>query len=126
MYELLSVSVQSIDELLNLPLCKRLIELFEFSPLLTRDFSALSTGETRKLLLIRALIAEPDLLILDEPFDGLDSNMQQKLAELITELHTDICMVLVINRWSEIPPFVTHYGLVSQGDYSLLSQQKIR
>lgn len=114
-YELLSVSVQSIDELLNLPLCKRLIELFEFSPILTRDFSALSTGETRKLLLIRALIAEPDLLILDEPFDGLDSNMQQKLAELITDLHTDICMVLVINRWSEIPPFVTHYGLVSQG-----------
>ncbi|WP_166423020.1 molybdate ABC transporter ATP-binding protein ModF [Paraglaciecola sp. 20A4] len=95
--------------------CKRLLNLFEFSDLLTRNFIDLSTGETRKLLLIKALLSQPDLLILDEPFDGLDSKMQDNLRRLLNELHQDICIVFVLNRWSEIPSFVTHYALVVQG-----------
>lgn len=94
---------------------QRLIELFDFSGLLTRNFVDLSTGETRKLLLIKALLSQPQLLILDEPFDGLDNRMHHNLNLLLSELQKDISMVFVLNRWSEVPPFVTHYGLVSQG-----------
>ena len=95
--------------------CNRLLALFEFSELLARNFVDLSTGETRKLLLIKALLSQPNLLILDEPFDGLDSKMQDNLRKLLDELHKDICIVFVLNRWSEIPPFITHYALVVQG-----------
>ena len=114
-HELLCAGDDSECNGLQSPLCLRLIELFNFSALLSRDFVALSTGETRKLLLIKALMAKPDLLILDEPFDGLDADMQLRLRQLLDELAVDITMVFVLNRWSEIPQFVSHYGLVSQG-----------
>src|SRR5476649_461840 len=52
--------------------CRRLARQFGIEHLLERRFKYLSTGETRKTLLCQALMAQPDLLILDEPFDGLD------------------------------------------------------
>jgi ABC-type molybdenum transport system ATPase subunit/photorepair protein PhrA len=52
--------------------CQRLAEQFGITALLNRRFKYLSTGETRKTLLCQALMSEPELLILDEPFDGLD------------------------------------------------------
>jgi molybdate transport system ATP-binding protein len=114
-HELLYSGVKGGIEITQSPLFQRLIELFEFTSLLSRDFSALSTGETRKLLLIKALLTQPDLLILDEPFDGLDSKTHQKLSHLFDELQANITMVFVLNRWSEIPDFISHYGLVAQG-----------
>jgi molybdate transport system ATP-binding protein len=48
--------------------------------LLDRRFKYLSTGETRKTLLCQALMSDPELLILDEPFDGLDVQSRAQLA----------------------------------------------
>ncbi|MGV8611206.1 ATP-binding cassette domain-containing protein, partial [Pseudomonas aeruginosa] len=67
--------------------CARLAEQFGISHLLTRRFKYLSTGETRKTLLCQALMSDPDLLILDEPFDGLDVASRQQLADLLASLH---------------------------------------
>ncbi|VEA72407.1 Biotin transport ATP-binding protein BioM [Serratia rubidaea] len=53
--------------------CAQLAAQFGISALLERRFKYLSTGETRKTLLCRALMGQPDLLILDEPFDGWTS-----------------------------------------------------
>ncbi len=50
----------------------QLAQQLGITALLDRRFKYLSTGETRKTLLCQALMSEPDLLILDEPFDGLD------------------------------------------------------
>ncbi|WP_163368685.1 ATP-binding cassette domain-containing protein, partial [Escherichia coli] len=60
------------DEVKDPARCQRLAEQFGITPLLNRRFKYLSTGETRKTLLCQALMSEPELLILDEPFDGLD------------------------------------------------------
>ena len=60
------------DQNYNAGLREQLIKLFKFNELLTRHFRDLSTGETRKLLLIKALSSNADLVVLDEPFDGLD------------------------------------------------------
>src|SRR5207245_350620 len=49
-----------------------LFEHFGLTALADRLFSRLSTGEQRLVLLVRALVKEPPLLILDEPFQGLD------------------------------------------------------
>lgn len=66
--------------------CAILAQQFGISALLDRRFKYLSTGETRKALLCQALMSEPELLILDEPFDGLDVTARQQLAQRLTAL----------------------------------------
>jgi molybdate transport system ATP-binding protein len=87
---------------------------FGIAQLLDRRFKYLSTGETRKTLLCQALMSNPDLLILDEPFDGLDVASRKALAELLATLHHDgLTLVLVLNRFDEIPDFVQFAGVLA-------------
>jgi molybdate transport system ATP-binding protein len=62
-----------------------LLHAFGLSALWDRGYRALSSGESRKLLLLRALLAEPRpaLLVLDEPFDGLDVASRAELAHAV-------------------------------------------
>ena len=92
-----------------------LIRAFNFEHLLDRSFRKLSSGETRKVLLIRALTAKPDLLILDEPFEGLDASSLEYLVQLLGEMAANTPMVLVLNRFDEIPAFVTHVAYTDHG-----------
>lgn len=102
------------DEVKDPARCARLAEQFGISALLDRRFKYLSTGETRKTLLCQALMTDPQLLILDEPFDGLDVNSRQQLAALLADLHSaGITLVLVLNRFDEIPEFVQFAGVLA-------------
>lgn len=92
-----------------------LIALFKFQPLLERGFRKLSTGETRKLLLLRALARRPELLVLDEPFEGLDFDSTQLLADLLNQLAEQTCIIMVLNRVDEIPKFITHLAYMEHG-----------
>jgi len=96
-------------------LAQALIDQFGIAHLQARSFRKLSTGETRKVLLIRALTSEPDLLILDEPFDGLDAASQAMLSEHLQRIANHTTMVLVVNRLEEKPAFVTHIALMDNG-----------
>jgi len=96
-------------------LASQLAEKFGISHLLDRSFRKLSTGETRKVMLIRALSSEPSLLILDEPFDGLDTQTHQMLLEHLQILSQSLPMVLVINRFDERPAFVTNIAYIDEG-----------
>lgn len=96
-------------------LLARLIEVFRFSAFLDRGFRKLSTGETRKVLLTRALTSQPDLLILDEPFAGLDVDTVSLVRNILDELSNTIKMVLVFNRFDEIPEFVSHIAFLVNG-----------
>lgn len=97
-------------------LADQLIEQFGLSKLVDRSFRKLSTGETRKVLLVRALTSQPELLVLDEPFDGLDVNTHAMLADHLATLVGQIPMVLVLNRFDECPSFVTHVAYVDDGE----------
>jgi molybdate transport system ATP-binding protein len=96
-------------------LAAQLIDQFALQPLLTRSFRKLSTGETRKVMLIRALTSEPQLLVLDEPFDGLDSATHRQLLSHLHALAEHVPMILVLNRFDERPDFITHIAYVDQG-----------
>ncbi len=120
------------DEVKDPARCARLAEQFGISALLDRRFKYLSTGETRKTLLCQALMTDPQLLILDEPFDGLDVNSRQQLAALLADLHrAGITLVLVLNRFDEIPAFVQFAGVLADctlsetGEKSSLLQQAL-
>lgn len=102
------------DEIKDPARCQRLAERFGITALLNRRFKYLSTGETRKTLLCQALMSEPELLILDEPFDGLDVQSRAQLAALLESLNQQgYTLVLVLNRFDEIPDFIQHAGVLA-------------
>ena len=95
--------------------CRRLAETFGIVSLLERRFKYLSTGETRKTLLCQALMAQPDLLVLDEPFDGLDIASRANLAQVLAQLHQQgHTLVLVLNRFDDIPDFIDKVGVLAE------------
>ena len=90
--------------------------LLDFSPLLSRPIRSLSTGETRKIIIARALMKSPRLLILDEPFEGLDESGRNLLIQSINRLMTGpMRVILVAHRLEEIVPNITHALLVKNG-----------
>ena len=102
------------DEVKDPARCQRLAERFGITALLNRRFKYLSTGETRKTLLCQALMSEPELLILDEPFDGLDVQSRAQLAALLESLNQQgYTLGLVLNRFDEIPDFIQHAGVLA-------------
>ncbi len=97
-----------------LVLRSKTVDGMDLKPLFKHPVQALSNGEIRKLLLARALLKSPSLLILDDPFAGLDPNARRRLHEVIAELAAEgLPMIVTVRRVSEIPPSTTHVLSVS-------------
>lgn len=99
----------------NPVLREHLIQAMSLQSILKRSFRKLSTGETRKVLIIKALCCDPELLVLDEPFEGLDAASSKALSEILNSLCDSVPMVFVLNRFDEIPAFTTHLGYMESG-----------
>lgn len=113
--EEISTSVERLilKEKTDLAYCHELAALFGISHLLQHPFTTLSSGEGRKVLLAQALMSEPALLILDEPFDGLDIHARAQLTATLQLLQQKgMALVLIINRFDEIPPFAEKLGWI--------------
>ncbi|MGJ0624161.1 molybdate ABC transporter ATP-binding protein ModF [Xenorhabdus bovienii] len=106
-------------------LCLELAAYFGIKDLLSRRFKYLSTGEVRKVLLCQALMANPDLLILDQPFDGLDTYAQNQLSQLFGSLAAKgITLVLILTRFHEIPDFVEQIGVLADCHLALAGKKE--
>jgi len=84
--------------------------------LATRGFLTLSYGQRRRVLLARALVRRPDVLLLDEALNGLDAASRRAFMRALrhaTELHT--AWVLSSHRRGDIPPGVTHAARIESG-----------
>lgn len=100
----------------NAKLLNAVAAKMEIKFLLTRSITALSTGEMRKVLIARALVKNPKLLILDEPFDGLDVDSRKSLKRSISALMSkDISIILVVHHLEEILPEITNVLFVKNG-----------
>ncbi|MBB2990586.1 iron complex transport system ATP-binding protein [Mycolicibacterium iranicum] len=78
----------------------------------------LSQGERGRTLIARALIAEPRLLLLDEPSTGLDVAAREQLLETIDSLdqtHPEVASILVTHHLEELPTTTTHALLIAEG-----------
>lgn len=100
-------------------LLQQLLQQFDMEKLLSRSFRLLSTGELRKLLLVKALSCRPQLLILDEPFAGLDKNTVAGLQHLLKQWQSACCMVFVCGQLDDIPDFVTDLAYMVKGRLQL-------
>lgn len=89
---------------------EKLCRLFHLENLLDKYIISLSSGELRKFQLTRALVKEPKVLILDNPFIGLDAQTRNLLKELLETLirETGLTIVLVLSKTDDIPSFITH------------------
>ncbi|PHM66002.1 manganese ABC transporter ATP-binding protein [Xenorhabdus stockiae] len=106
-------------------LCLELSAYFGIKDLLSRRFKYLSTGEVRKVLLCQALMADPDLLILDEPFDGLDAYARTQLSQLLSTLaEKGITLIFLLNRFNQIPDFVERIGVLADCQLMLSGEKK--
>ena len=82
-----------------------------FSPsLLDKPIVTLSSGELRRFQLTKALLGRPRVLILDNPFIGLDASTRDQLRLILRQLteQTGILLILVLSRSDDIPDFITH------------------
>jgi iron complex transport system ATP-binding protein len=86
--------------------------------LLDRTFGTLSEGERKRVQIARALMADPELLLLDEPAAGLDLGGREDLVATLSTLALDPdspATVLVSHHVEEIPPGFTHALLLREG-----------
>ncbi|MCS6926856.1 MAG: ATP-binding cassette domain-containing protein [Candidatus Binatia bacterium] len=95
----------------------QLAQMLGIADLLDRPFASMSTGEQRRFLLGRALVHDPDTLVLDEPTAGLDLKACFQYLELVRRLmQSGKTIILVTHHIHEIPPEVTRVVLLKAGE----------
>ena len=96
---------------------KHLYELFHMEPLLDKYVITLSSGELRKFQLTKTLFANPKLLIMDNPFIGLDAETRDQLKALLQSLveEHEIDIMLVLSKTDDIPDCVSEIIEIKDG-----------
>nr|WP_243752546.1 ATP-binding cassette domain-containing protein [Leucobacter ruminantium] len=95
-----------------------LIGMLGLSELEGATWPTMSQGERGRALIARALIADPSLLLLDEPSTGLDVAARERLLETVDHLHRsepELATVLVTHHLEELPETTTHAVLIKHG-----------
>ena len=83
------------------------IKLTGIQKILDRGLKYMSTGEIRRTLLARALISGKKLLLLSDPFAGLDAESRKIIFDFIENIHSPY-IILGMERWNEIPSSITN------------------
>jgi ABC-type cobalamin/Fe3+-siderophores transport system ATPase subunit len=96
---------------------RAMMELTRTSHLATRPVGHLSGGEARKIALARALVQEPEILLLDEPTSNLDPRAVRELGELVVEVfhRFNLTVVMVTHQLDHLPPVANRIIMVRNG-----------
>ena len=89
---------------------KHIYQLFHMEHLMNKYVILLSSGELRKFKLASTLFSEPRVLIMDNPFIGLDAETRDQLKDLLKNLSSEraLQIILVLSKSDDIPEFITH------------------
>jgi len=116
-YAVLGRWIEEYDELDHERAAALLTEL-GIGHLADRTFGTLSEGERKRVQIARALMTDPELMLMDEPAAGLDLTGREQLVRSLSSIATAVgapAMVLVTHHVEEIPPGFTHALLLKQG-----------
>lgn len=97
---------------------RSLLDAFGVRSLAERLFASCSEGERARVLLARALVAEPELLVLDEPASGLDLGARELLLASVEEIartQSGLTTLTVTHHFEELPASTTHLLLLGAG-----------
>lgn len=104
-----------LEQFLDTPGAEKYISPELLKKLAGRGIKNLSTGEFRQVLIAREAGREPELAVLDEPFEGLDISARPRLMKQLSEWSaTDTLIVLTVNRFEDIPDFATGLALLNE------------
>lgn len=89
---------------------RHIYELFQMEHLLDKYIILLSSGELRKFQIAKALFSNPRVMIIDNPFIGLDAKTRDQLKDLLKMLSQEraLQIIIVLSKTDDIPDFVTH------------------
>jgi molybdate transport system ATP-binding protein len=104
---------------------RRLYDTFGLDQQLHKPTPMLSSGELRKFKLAETLLHTPRVLIMDNPFIGLDAATRDQLRQLLTTIAHELTIqiILVLSKTDDIPPFITH--VVEVRDQRVLPKQTL-
>ncbi|MGK6350085.1 ATP-binding cassette domain-containing protein [Parapedobacter sp. DT-150] len=97
------------------------LDLFEFVDLKGTQLIELSSGEHKKLQLIKALWLKPQLLIVDEPYTGLDKASRQKLNGFFDELAAAGTHLVLITNETDLPRCINRFAQIEKGKLKQVS-----
>ena len=105
---------------------QRIYELFHLEPLLDKYIILLSSGELRKYKLAASLFTNPKVLIMENPFIGLDAQTRDQLKTLLGMLANEqgLQIILVLAKTDEIPEFITH--IVEVKEMKVMPKSEVR
>ena len=109
-------SVAADNGSIDMALFDRYSAMFSLEKITGRGLRFLSTGEFRKVLLCRELLAKPDILVVDDPYDGLDVKSRENLQQVFEALvKAGERIFLVTPRKSEVPQWAQYCAVLENG-----------
>lgn len=122
-----TIGLYELPSVRDTVVAEKLLEFFGLSELAGVQFNILSSGEQQKVILARALMAQPELLVLDEPCSGLDLSAREELLDAVEKM----CMtpggptlIFVTHHIEEIVPAVTHVLALRHGKVAAQGAKK--
>lgn len=108
-------------------LARRALERVGIAHLADRPLTSLSGGQRQRTLIARALVGEPNVLVLDEPTNGMDLVATTQILGLVRDLHerTGLTVVMVSHALNEVANYVERIALVHEGGYVVGSVDEV-
>jgi iron complex transport system ATP-binding protein len=91
---------------------------FGLAHLQDHPLGTLSQGERKKALLARALMGNPELIVLDEPCSGLDMYQRENFLQAVEVLAKEATMIYVTHHLEELVPAISHVALLKNGEFT--------
>jgi len=110
---------------IHLDKVEHILETLNFSSFASSQLIELSSGEHKKLQLVKALWLKPQLLIIDQPYTGLDAASRKNLNLLLNEVSTDGVQLLLICNDSELPSSIHRFAEIINGQISVSNSRAI-
>lgn len=109
------------DQGLSFDTLEQLLTALGFAALKNSALLQLSSGEHKKLQLVKALWSKPQLLILDQPYNGLDKLSRANLNDLLTEISENGTQLIIIGNETELPDAINRFAVLEAGKLKEIS-----